>query len=254
MDDQLPAQDGDQFQQTGSVPDDDFAPPDDGAANMKTGAKFMHGLHDMLVQCIEFMDAAKGEIDNPNAAKACKKVEPLLGRAFSQLRDVYVAYQAEHPDQPDLPDIDLPTDGPDMAGDEDEEIDEDEDAIPDGDEDAGDDDGEVVEKEDGDDEPDEEDEDKEKAKSFRRLARKEWRAFWRQKKLEAKVGDTPALEDAIEFCERVKGDKRLGFYRREAEKHLRALTKALGSQGRRPKPNGFEGIDLSEIQRKLTTA
>jgi hypothetical protein len=183
--------------------DEEFIPGDEeeeGPA-MKGGAEAHHGVNDILMQAMQFIQDSQNTVDNATAKKTLDKVSKWIGKALAALHAGHSSYLEEHPDQPPLPGQ---APGMDGEGDEDEDgIDDDEDIDADGD-------GEPDDMEDDTDDADDkgaDDKDKSKdkpkkkkppfGKSFDASLRKALNDYWEFLKMKAIIGDGPIIEKAI---------------------------------------------------------
>ncbi len=121
-------------------PDEFAAPMDDEGSGMKSGAEAHHGVNDILMQALSFIEDSQGTVDNATAKKTLEKVSKWISKAMAALHAGHASYLEEHPDQPELPGAEGvgPDDEEDPDGTDDFEDDDDDLEADAGDDEEGD--------------------------------------------------------------------------------------------------------------------
>ncbi len=211
--------------------DDDMLPSDDMGPPMKGGAEAHHGVNDILMQAMAFIEDSQNTVDNATAKKTLAKVSKWLGKALEALHAGHGDYLTEHPDQDPLPGKPPGSDG-DMDEDGEEDSEDDDDGL-DADGDGEDDDGLDLE-EGGDTEGDDSGDEKPKKKKKKgkskpafndaeEKAAHEWRiktlnGYWERLKQSAVVGDWPVVKAARAEFRAIVENKALPTIVRKAAK------------------------------------
>lgn len=209
--------------------DDEFAPPDeeDEGGGMKAGAEFNHGLHDLLVQTLQFIEDGKSHLDNATVLKCAEKVSKWVEKALSALHDGHGSYLGEHPDQPELPGA-PPGEGGEMDDEEDDDLEDDED-------------GDEPDSELEEDVPDDESAEgegkpkKKKKPAFGKgekafsdvVILKALNSYWETLKRQAVTGDGPVVREAVETLLSVAKDKTVTKSARVAANEVRKSLEGL---------------------------
>lgn len=198
--------------------DDEFMPVDDDGLGdegdsgpaMKSGAEAHHGVHDIIMQALSFIEDSGDTVDNATAKKTLDKVSKWLNKALAALHEGHSAYLSEHPDQPPLPGQSPLGENNDI---EDAELEDD----------LSDDDSDTTSEDD-----DEEEDDDETMKRIADWRRKAIDSYWESVKRKAVVGDSPIVKSAIATFASIRDDKQVPLVRRKAAKaEVKALSGLL---------------------------
>ncbi len=232
----------------------EFAPEDDAGDGMKPGALFHHGLHDLAMQMLAFIQDGEGTHDSPHAKKTGEKAGKHVNRALAAIQAGHSSYLTDHPDQPELP----------GGGELGEEGDDDEDDIDlDGDEDEGE-EGEYDNADDDDSDTDSKPAKKGKKAEFLKsldAARLErlgtLNGFWEALKVKAVVGDELTIKGAMGKLKAIVKDKAIPRPARlEAASIYKSLagtlvTKAVAEPA--ADDSGWGDFDFSQLSGIVTT-
>ncbi len=230
--------------------DDEFAPPadEDQGSGMKAGAEAHHGVNDILMQAMQFIEDADATVDNATAKKTLSQVGEQIRRALAKLHAGHGKYLEEHPDQPELPGAEGVGPDEDMDGDDDEEDDLDDDMEDDDIED--DEEGDYAE---GDDEGGSKDKPKKKKKDKPEgqqgyKAAREWRtkavnAYWEDLKAMAVTGDGPVVKSAYGYLRGVVKNTALPLEIRKAAKVEAKSLASLITKEVKPVVAGVDSIN-----------
>ncbi len=215
-------------------PDEFAAPMDDDGSGMKSGAEAHHGVNDILMQALAFIEDSQGTVDNATAKKTLEKVSKWISKAMAALHAGHASYLEEHPDQPELPgaegvgpDEEDDPDGTDDFEDDDDDLEADAGDDEEGDYAEGDETNEnSPKKKKKKDKP----EGEQSYKAIREMRIKTINAYWERAKRDAVIGDADRIAEAITT---LKGD--IAFERRTAVKNVvKSLSELMVTKDAKP--------------------